>query len=137
VLGPISLASNQEKSRMHAEWVPTIWSSLPIQVRWTPSALSGLAASETDEGERDVNSYGIYDGSEGEQRSGYYNNKNNFKFVCINNNNNTVIGGGEEEEPEIPEPELCEELPYFSCSLFCFLVTPIIIIKIPKIIRIP
>jgi hypothetical protein len=81
-----------------------------LEIDGLPPALSGLAASEADEGERDVNSYGSYDSSG--QQSGYdnNNNNNNFKFVCINNNNNTVIGGeGEEEEP-IPEPDLaCEE----------------------------
>ena len=81
-----------------------------LEIDGFPPALSGIAASETDEGgERDANSYGSYDGSGGEQQSGYDNNKNSFKFVCINNNNNTVIGG-EQEEP-IPElPDLaCEE----------------------------
>jgi hypothetical protein len=77
-----------------------------LEIDGLPSALSGLAASETDEGERDVNFYEIYGGN-GEQQSGY-DNKNSFKFVCINNNNNTVIGGGEEEQPELPDLA-CEE----------------------------
>ena len=71
-----------------------------------PPSLGGLLnGGEGDEGQYGANSYGSYDG----QQSGYDNNKNSFKFVCINNNNNTVIV---REEPVLPIPPVvneCEE----------------------------
>ena len=62
--------------------------------------LSGLLASEANEGQYGVNSYGSSGG-----QSGYDNNS--FKFVCINNNNNTVVVG--EEPPVPPVVNECEE----------------------------
>jgi len=49
--------------------------------------LSGLLASEANEGERGANSYGS-GGSYGDKSR----SDGDFKFICINNNNNTVIG---------------------------------------------
>ena len=71
-----------------------------------PPALANLLSSGDDEDERDASSYGRY--GAGEQQSGYDNNKNSFKFLCINNNNNTLIGG-EEEQPIPPIPPIPPE----------------------------
>ena len=82
-----------------------------LEITALPPSLSGLLTDEaqaTDEGERGASSYGSGEGSYGSGGQSGYDNKNSFKFVCINNNNNTVIGG--EEEPEVPEPTItCEE----------------------------
>jgi hypothetical protein len=79
-----------------------------LELDGLPPTLGGLLnGGEGDEGQHGANSYGS--NGYGGQQSGY-DNKNSFKFVCINNNNNTVIEEeGEGEEP-IPEPDLaCEE----------------------------
>src|SRR5688500_4335370 len=57
--------------------------------------LSGLLASEANEGERGAGSYGSGSGSYGDKSR----SDGDFKFICINNNNNTVVV---EEEPLIP-----------------------------------
>ena len=61
--------------------------------------LSKLLASDGQDGYGGANSYGSY--GYGGQQSGY-DNKNSFKFVCINNNNNIVAtgGGGNPTEPD-------------------------------------
>ena len=64
--------------------------------------LSGLLASEADEGERGAGSYGSGERNYGDGQQSGYDNNNSFKFICINNNNNTVVGG---EEPVLPEPQ--------------------------------
>jgi hypothetical protein len=66
--------------------------------------LSGLLASEANEGERGTGSYGS-GGSYGDKSR----SDGDFKFICINNNNNTVIGvdDGDDNGGVILPP--CEE----------------------------
>jgi hypothetical protein len=83
-----------------------------LEITALPPSLSGLLTDEAqaaDEGERGASSYGSGEGSYGSGGQSGYDNKNSFKFVCINNNNNTVVGGEEEPEVQEPEPEICEE----------------------------
>jgi hypothetical protein len=63
--------------------------------------LSGLLASEANEGQTGASSYGSGSGSYGDKSR----SDGDFKFVCINNNNNTVVV----PPPVPPVPETCEE----------------------------
>jgi hypothetical protein len=74
-----------------------------LELNGLPPSLGGLlnGGEAEDEGQYGANSYGS--NGYGGQLSGY-DNKNSFKFVCINNNNNTVIGGGESLPPTPPTP---------------------------------
>ena len=84
-----------------------------LELDGLPPSLGGLLnGGEGDEGQHGANSYGS--NGYGGQQSGYDNNKNSFKFVCINNNNNTVIGGGEPVPPVPPTPPVEDE------CLLCF-----------------
>ena len=60
-----------------------------LEITALPPSLSGLLtddAQATDEGERGASSYGSGEGSYGSGGQSGYDNKNSFKFVCINNN---------------------------------------------------
>jgi hypothetical protein len=68
--------------------------------------LSGLLASEAEEGERGAGSYGSGSGSYGDKSR----SDGDFKFICINNNNNTVIGvddGDDNGGVTLPSCEEC------------------------------
>ena len=77
-----------------------------LELNVLPPSLSTLLTG----GEADDNaySYGSGERSYGSGGQSGYDNKNSFKFVCINNNNNTVIGVDDEETPTPIEPT-CEE----------------------------
>ena len=66
--------------------------------------LSGLLASEADEGDNGAGSYGSGEGSYGDKKSS---SDKSFKFICINNNNNTVVEDGDGVTPPVPVDE-CE-----------------------------
>jgi hypothetical protein len=86
-----------------------------LELDGLPPSLGGLLnGGEGDEGQYGANSYGS--NGYGGQQSGY-DNKNSFKFVCINNNNNTVIGGG---EPIPPIPPIPPTPPVEDECLLCF-----------------
>jgi hypothetical protein len=80
-----------------------------LELNGLPPFLVTLLASDGQDGYGDASSYGS--GSYGNIGQSGYDNKNSFKFVCINNNNNTVIGGEVQIPPIPPTPptpcELC------------------------------
>ncbi|HEX7257038.1 MAG TPA: hypothetical protein VF242_03170 [Nitrososphaeraceae archaeon] len=90
-----------------------------LELNVLPPTLANVLAQD-DEGEISVGSYGSY----GDGQSSY-DNKNSFKFVCINNNNNTVVVGEEPPVPPVPpvvnecaeDIEACFE-EFFSSELF-------------------
>ena len=75
-----------------------------LELNGLPPFLVNLLASDGQDGYGDASSYGSSSYGYGGQSS--YDNKNSFKFVCINNNNNTVI---EEEETPVTPVEECAE----------------------------
>jgi hypothetical protein len=78
-----------------------------LELNGLPPFLGNLT-SDGQDGYGDAISYGSGEGSYGSDGQSGYDNKNSFKFVCINNNNNTVVVG-EEPVPPIPPVDECSE----------------------------